>query len=1216
MDEDHEAELRVAVAEGLIPRAGAQALAREAAEAGASPLALLLARGVISEESFASLRGNIGASGAPIPPPAPPPAASNAALDDTIASPPRAPDLPEPPLFPWSARDRYQPLRLLGQGGMGTVFLARDLRLDRDVALKLVRGGEPAYVRRFIAEARSQARVSHENVCKVYEVGEVDGKAYIAMQYIDGEPLGDAAPTLTVEQKVLLVRDAAEGIHEAHRAGIIHRDIKPGNIMVERGPDGRLKSYVTDFGLARAWSEEATDTGSVAGTPQYMSPEQARGEAGKLDRRADVYGLGAALYAILTGEPPISGDNALDVLCRIGTVEPRPPRAVDPGIPRDLEAIVLKCLEKDRSARYDSARALAEDLERFLSGEAVLAGRQRPLYRLRKRLRKHRRAVALALSAFTLAAASLGWGVVARREAAERERLARRFTERVERIEAMARYSALSPLHDTRADRARIRAEMAALEAEIQRSGPVGSGPGHYALGRGFLALGDEEQGKEHLDSAWQSGFHDPRAAYALALVEGHLYRHRLLEAERIRTPELRDARKREIERQHRDPALDYLRRSAGADVPSEAYVSALLAFYEGRLEDALARLDAMDGGLPWFYEAPALRGDVLLARASQRWNRGEREGALADFEAGRRAYAAAAAAGESEPSVHEALGALEYAALVTELYGAGEVELHFDRGLQAVSRALTAAPDRAGALVLRANLLRRMAEHRVNQGGRPEDLLDQAVAGAREAMRVDPGRARARLTLGRIHHQWAEYLQQNNQDPREQLRSALDAFDGVAAAERDYDYEIDRALIHETWASYEDQVGVDSRANRGRAIDGLLTAIRLDDKLPVAWINLGMAYFMRASLPRAEDADGDLQQASAALERARAINSRHVVPYFYGGQVHRLKALRARARGGDAGVDLALAAERYRQGIALNPGFTFLHNGLGGVLIEQARDAWDRGADPYPFLDDAQRAYRSAIAAAPEQGFAYHNLGDALLERALYEQARGEDPRATLRSALDLARQAVERLPHHAPPWANLGMAFSIQAAHELDRGLDPQRSVAEALSAANEALRRNPSEALAHLVLAEARATQALWQARRGRDGAAAFEEAARAYEALLRLSPDEPRYPLSFGRSCGAWAAQLRDAGKSAEPHLARGLELAGGLLEARPDWADARALRASLTLIEAEARAAPEERRPLAEQAREDFDRALARNPNLAARWRGRADLARELATPPR
>src|SRR5262249_19679640 len=200
-------------------------------------------------------------------------------------------------------------------------------------------GDDAEHVRRLISEARTQARVNHERVCEVYEVDEVEGKVYIAMQYIKGEPLGALAGELTLEQKVVVLRGAAEGIHAAHSVGIIHRDIKPSNIMVERGDGSELRPYVMDFGLARSAQEAGTTlTGTVMGTPRYMSPEQAHGDASKLDRRADVYSLGATLYHLLTGEPSVRGETVAEVIHNLVTQEPRPLRAVNPDIPIDLEA--------------------------------------------------------------------------------------------------------------------------------------------------------------------------------------------------------------------------------------------------------------------------------------------------------------------------------------------------------------------------------------------------------------------------------------------------------------------------------------------------------------------------------------------------------------------------------------------------------------------------------------------------------------------------------------------------------------------------------------------------------------------------------------------------------------------------------------------------------------------------------------------------------------
>ena len=273
-----------------------------------------------------------------------------------------------------AAWPQFEVGELLGEGGMGQVFRAVDTVLKRTVALKVLRRQDPHLLGRFLQEAQTQARVDHPNVCKVYEVGEVAGHPYIAMQYVHGQTLDQAAVGLSLEQRVVLMRQVAEAVHAAHQLGLIHRDIKPSNILVEQVEGQGFVPFVTDFGLARETSApQLTQTGTITGTPQYMSPEQARGSAALLDRRTDVYSLGATLYELLTGRPPFTGGSAVEVLLQVVESDPPRVRQVAPEVPEDLETIVLKCMDKEVGRRYESARALAEDLQRFLSGDPILA---------------------------------------------------------------------------------------------------------------------------------------------------------------------------------------------------------------------------------------------------------------------------------------------------------------------------------------------------------------------------------------------------------------------------------------------------------------------------------------------------------------------------------------------------------------------------------------------------------------------------------------------------------------------------------------------------------------------------------------------------------------------------------------------------------------------------------------------------------------------------
>jgi hypothetical protein len=1017
---------------------------------------------------------------------------------------------------------------------------------------------------------------------------------------VEGRSLSHVAPELALEQKVLVMRDVAEGVHAAHRAGLIHRDLKPANILVERTEDGSLKPYVMDFGLARDWHGEHTATGAVLGTPHYMAPEQARGEVARLDRRVDVYSLGATLYQVLTGEPPFAGINALEVVSRIQSEEPRPPRALVPELPVELEAIVLKCLEKDRSARYDSARALAEELERFLSGEPVLARSTGTWYRLRKKARKHRLAVALGSATLMVVGVALGQVALAQREVTQRERFSRNFTEQVERIEAMARYSAMAPLHDTRADRQAIRAKMSALEAEVHEGGERAEGPGSYALGRALLALGDVEGARARLKSAWEHGYREPRVAYALALALGQLYQEQLLEVERIRNTEQREARRRDIEHRYRDPALSYLRQSGGAEAPSPEYVTALLAFYEGRYDEALAHLETMGTTSPWFYEVPLLRGNILLSQAIQRLNHGDRAGALVGLEAARKAQAVAADIGESEVTVYSAMAHLELTALTLELYGQGEVQPYYEKGLEALSHGVTVAPDFVRLWVLEARLHLRMVDQLGAKGDDVLPLLEKALTAARTAEKLAPGDPQVSTELAQVYRRWALYHQGRGEDPSEQLREAVSTFEHFRPEDRTYAFHGELGNTFKIWADYEEQRGADSLAHRDQAIASYRAAIDVDASQADAWINLGIAYFKRASSAHAQDPDGDLEQARVALERARGIDPGNYVTFYYGGQVSEARARRKYNQGGDAGPDLEQAIALYRQGQAINGKLPQFMNALGGALVWRADLTWEAGGDAFPLLDEAQAAFERARAAAPQQAFAYNNLGEVQAWRALLRLRQGEAPGPSGRAAVEAYQQAIDRIPRNAQFWTNMAKIHHTLAAWELEQGRDPSTELARASEAVRQALEINPRMASALLYQGEALAVRARWLAQEGRARGEDFEAAANAFQQAIEADPQWQEFRLLAALLHRDWASWLARTKGDPAPELRRGLKLLEEALAARPRWARARAAHGGLLLMLTETPASLPQQDSQRE-AREELAQALASNPHLAREW---------------
>jgi TolB-like protein/Tfp pilus assembly protein PilF/predicted Ser/Thr protein kinase len=305
----------------------------------------------------------------------------------------------------------YELLGEIGRGGQGVVYRARQKGLNRTVALKVIALGHWAtetHLKRFRREAEAAASLEHPRIVPIYEIGERDGCCYFSMQLLEGGQLDELVrhEPLPLRRAAELIANLARTVHYAHEHGILHRDIKPGNILI----DAQGEPHLTDFGLARLVETESTVTRTmeVLGTPSYIAPEQARGAAAQLTSATDVYGLGAVFYQLLTGHPPFAGGTTYETIRLVLETEPRNPRLWNSKVDRDLATICLKCLEKGPQRRYPSALALAEDLERWLRHEPILARRTGVFGRGRKWVRRNPTSALLAASLVALAAAA-GW---------------------------------------------------------------------------------------------------------------------------------------------------------------------------------------------------------------------------------------------------------------------------------------------------------------------------------------------------------------------------------------------------------------------------------------------------------------------------------------------------------------------------------------------------------------------------------------------------------------------------------------------------------------------------------------------------------------------------------------------------------------------------------------------------------------------------------------
>jgi tetratricopeptide (TPR) repeat protein len=395
----------------------------------------------------------------------------------------------------------FEVLDLLGRGGMAVVYKARALRLNRLVALKMLLPGQHANLEeriRFRLEAEAVAQLQHPNIVQVYEVGEQDGCPYLVLEHVEGGNLAGAVGSgqwavgskKGAMQASRLIEILARAVHYAHQRGIIHRDLKPGNILLRRkseipsgqsdAPNPKLpkdltpadfrfsledfEPKVSDFGIAKrqSASEHQTKTGGVLGSPGYMAPEQGEANSGRVGPATDVYALGAILYELLTGRPPFQASTFLDTLLLVRSEPPVPPRRLQRGIARDLQTICLKCLAKDPERRYSSAAALADDLERFRKGQAILARPAGGLERGWKWMRRRPAAAALvlvsALAPLALLASSL-WYAASLRDQRDEAWQQQQYAVRAQELEAQAR---------NKETRARLLAEQREKDARAQ----------------------------------------------------------------------------------------------------------------------------------------------------------------------------------------------------------------------------------------------------------------------------------------------------------------------------------------------------------------------------------------------------------------------------------------------------------------------------------------------------------------------------------------------------------------------------------------------------------------------------------------------------------------------------------------------------------------------------------------------------------------------------
>ena len=984
----------------------------------------------------------------------------------------------------------YQITKLLGKGGSGAVYQARDLRLGRDVAIKFLHRGDDHWYARFQREARALALVDHSRFCRIYEFGEVANQPFLVMQLLRGRTLEDAG--LDLRECLAVIRDLARALHEAHAAGLIHRDLKPGNIMICRDGEGKPQPFVLDFGLAHLKNQsDLTVTGDILGTPGFMSPEQARGETAVSDL-TDVYGLGATLYDVLVGKPPFDGSTPESVLQALLSKEPVRPRLLVPGLPREVEIIIMTCLAREPERRYQGVQALADDLDRYLKGRLIEAQAPSLLYRVSRVVRRHRALVFLTVTAVILLLGSLLWGRI---ESQRREDLARRVAAALANIENTSRLTFLARKHLIGPRQAEIRGELLHLEDLIEAEGAATRAAGEQALGLGYLALKDTPRALDFLQASWERGHRSPELTHGLGLAYSLLYRERMarvMVTQQAQSPEVLAETRR-----LRQQALFFMQHPSMGEAERAGYLEALIAFCEGRYEAALGYLDGATQLPPWFYEAEQLRAASERQWAIQLSRQGDLETADLRFHNALVAGRQAIAIGASDPENYRVLARSHLDMLVQGLHRGYGREDSFSQGLQVLEDLEMVLPQDGEAALLRARLWHMTARSLREERGDVSIPLAASLVALAQARQGPAAAERVDRQEGALFWLWAQWLADRRLPATEMAQRALDVLARIPENRRDYFVHFTMGSAYRNLAQGMERKGEAAGWAYECSIDALSRARHLQPEGIEAANSLAMTFYHLARVRGPEQATTYLQRAETVLLGAIEVHDHHPVLFYQLGRVYLRSAQAGKHSLDKAYADMALAA--FEKARVLNPRLGRAYERISRIWLLRAQEAWDRGEDYSGPLEAGLAICEQGLAMNSRLTYLSLNQTFLLYFKAKYLLRRGENPTPALDEAAQVALtlKGVEAL-------LTRGSIERLRGEWSVLNGEDPSASLARAGAAFDEILKQKPQHEEAKRSLGRLLTLKAAWQWANGGDAGPLCDQAEAALAQGSRDSP----------------------------------------------------------------------------------------------------------------
>ena len=1019
--------------------------------------------------------------------------------------------------LPFPAWDRYKVVSFLGLGGMGAVYKARDRRLKRSVAIKFLRGSQADAFdtrqrRRFEREASAQARIEHPHICKIFDVGEVEGQPYIAMQLIHGSSLVGMQQVLSREDKVRVLQKVAEALHAAHAQNLIHRDLKPANIMVERRSDGSFWPYLMDFGLVKEVDTNTqSSTGGVEGTPAYMAPEQARGETRLLDARTDVYGLGATLYGTLAGRPPFVG-NSTDVLLAVLLEEPPRLRTLDPGIPPALETIVHKCLEKEPHQRYHSAQAMADDLGRFLDGQRIAARPPGTLQRIGRFAKRHKLVVASALTALVASLVLGGIALRIRLQAAAQARLAQHLGQEITKMEWLLRSARQMPLHNLEREKAIIRNRMTELQTELAEYGEISQGLAHYALGRGHLALHEYPQALTELEKAKTLGVQGAEVHYALGIVLGKHFEQAMYEARLAGGGDWAQKQLKELEPKYLTPAIAALQRSRSIKLDAPQYLEGLIAYYQRDYAGALKHSDAALQAAPWLYEASKLAGDVHLEQALRARDSGHNENAEREFAGATRSYEQAAAIGQSDGEVYEGLAEAWVRRLEMSVKRGLSADAAYAEAVAASSKLMTAEPDSVMGPLKNA-FAAMMTMGILGVGLDSLNRAQQCMTSADAALRKQPGHPYASEVAAICHVTASEAIRMRGEDPLPLQRKALSILEPIVKKHPRFLWGLnDLGGIHGLIGQQLQKCGnPEASAMLQKSVDYYVAAASVDPSYVEALSNsLRVFGLLVLDAKSVDDLHAVISHADDLFARCKAVNRQYsqcFVNYFIS---YAIAANRVAQLGRDPQSLLKRAGESFAEIRQLGASFLDAEQHAALTHLVVARDHLTHHQDPASALNDLQSDLTRCFALVSQDAMCRTLDAQSEWMRADWLAAQKQPFLESLQAALRKSQLATQSPESYPDAWQTLAESHLRLARAELRQPQVRDQHLVDGLSAVDKVFVINPNHALG---LATQGALQ-LMRAQSASDEANRLSAAQSALQALRRALKIDPFLMHDFG------------------------------------------------------------------------------------------------------